>query len=105
MRVLLFFVKVTLATYMISCMSAPSNIAPDVTFAPSVESLRRRELLRSYFEIIIHSIKRFAHDHAISEMDCAVLRYTQTASMTAMQYAYGLHAKSCQAMDVYSEST
>lgn len=37
-------------------------------------------------------------------MDTAILRYTQSGSMTPIQFASGLYDKSCKVADVYYES-
>lgn len=47
--------------------------------------------------------KEMTNDQAFAKMDFAILRCTQLASMTLMQYADDLYDKSCKVPEVYDE--
>lgn len=63
-------------------MSEAPQIEPLVASVNIVGPTTQKKLLRSYPEAANYLPKKFANDQAIAKMDFAVLRYTQTASMT-----------------------
>lgn len=46
----------------------------------------------------------FANDQAFVEIDLPISCYTQSSSMTLMQYAVDLYGKSCKVVDDLNES-
>lgn len=86
-------------------MSAARNIALAIVSIQSAEPLRQKKLLSSYLEGVNYIYKKFDNDQTIVELNSAIWRYTKPVSITPMQYADKLYANSCQAADVYNEST
>lgn len=48
---------------------------------------------------------KFTNDQAIAKMESVILRYIQPPTMTPLQNADYLHAKSCKVANDYREST
>lgn len=88
-----------------SRMYASAHITPVVISVSTTETPIQNKLLQSYSEVLNYLLYQFANDQASCEMNSRILRHTQRANMTPMQFASDLHAKSCKVADIYAESS
>lgn len=100
MWVLSFFVKNAFATSLNGRMSAAIHIASVAASVKTVEPTTLKKLLHSFPEVANYLLKKFANSQAIPKMDYVILRYTQLANLTPMQYANDLDVKSGKVADV-----
>lgn len=99
------FVKNGLATTLNSRKSPTTHIASVVALVTTIKPTTQKKFLCSYPEVVNYVLKKFANDKAIAEIDCTILRFSQPTSMTPMQYADDLYAKSSKVADAYEELT
>lgn len=102
---LFFFVKNALASSLNICVSAATNIEQAAASFHLIQPLKQKKLFGTYPKVVNYLVMKSASDQARAKMDFANLRYTQQNSMSPMQYAEDLCAKSCKLADVYDEST
>lgn len=101
MWVLPFFVKTKLASGLNSCVPAATHIAPIGTFGQATEHIPHRICFWLYSEVVNNPLKNLSNDQAIAMMDSTILNHTQPASMSAVQYAGNLYAKTYKVADFY----
>lgn len=87
MWVLPFIVYNALATKLNSRMSAVTHIAPVFASVKTIEPTTQKKCFRSYPEVVIYLHKKLANDQTTAKMDFKILRYTQPANKTLMEYA------------------
>lgn len=85
-----------------SLLCVEMSIAPVVASFCSTERLRK-DTSSVIPQIVHYLLKKSANVQAIAEIDPIILRYTQSGSISSMQYADVLHDKSCNVVDVYGE--
>lgn len=73
-------------------MSAATHFVPVAASENTIEPTVQNKLLRFYPEKVKYFLKKFANNHAIYEMDSAILRYTQPANVICSQFADDLYA-------------
>lgn len=100
-----FFDENVHAKMLYSRMSEDTYIAPVVASVNTVESTTQKKLFCSHLKAVNYFFKKFPIDQAIADMNYTILRYTQSANMTPMQYEDDLYSKSCKVADIYEEST
>lgn len=105
MRVLSLSVRNASSTTLKGRMTAATTVSPAVASAHLAEAVQQIKFLRSYLQVVNYPYGRFAKDQVIANLDAAISRCIQLASMALMQYVDDLYTKSFKVADVNDRST
>lgn len=86
-------------------MSAFIHNAPEVSSVNTIEPMTEKKLLWPNSEIASYLFKKLSDEQAIAKINSAILRSTQPASMSPIQYEQDMYVTSCKVAGAYDETT